>query len=506
MVLKFLGNKKGGGVGSVDYALSPDRVAEGTAIVLKGDEKITRELIAGIDNKHKTTFAVLSFEEANIPEAEKFKLMRAFEQTFFAGLRPDQYSTLWVQHTDKGRLELNCIIPKIELTTGKAYNPYNHGTDFHLADMFQNWANITHGYSDPKDPAKQSTVVGKRGKFTAYNGYRGLDKTLQEMVAAGTIQDRDDLIAALKENNIKVIDVTADYLEIQLPEAKNGKQPRPRKLQGHGIYTARFTSFDELSDIAREQAQRERAFADRRDRGEGREIGARLAESVRKRSEFNQARFRPKEPKNGATRRRDETRQSEVARGVEASPGQSPGITIIDPERSREDQSYERSHQQSNERPMEADQRRREPIPMGSIQRPVEVTQHDRIRSAAARYAQSRARRDGKRERRTVQISESNVRLNALDCRANEIAISSGRIISAAESTDYRAITEAVRGRQLRDNVAKSLERLSNELNRLVDNITSLVKELTKPKEAELFNQPHHIRHGEQEQGLFISR
>lgn len=493
MVLKFLGNKNGGGVGSVDYALSPDRVADGTAIILKGDERITRELIAGIDNKHKTTFAVLSFEEADIPEAEKFKLMRAFEQTFFAGLRPDQYNTLWVQHTDKGRLELNMIAPKIELTTGKAYNPYNHKTDFHLADMFQNWANIEHGYSDPKDPAKESRVSGKRGKFTAYNGYRQLDKMLQEMVAAGTIQDRTDLIESLKENNIKVIAVTADHLEIQLPEGKNGKQSKPRKLQGSGIYTDRFRSIDDLEDISGDKAQRARAFAGRRDRGEGREIGRRLTESVRKRSEFNQARFRPKEPKARNDSRRDETRQPEVARGIEASPEQSPGIARTDAERARELKIVPTENNRSSQQRPQETQEARKPIPMGSNQRDMGEIEHDRIRSAAARYAQSRARRNGSRKTRTARISESNIRINATDSGSGQIVGHCRRIIERAESiikrtksTDYRAIGEAVRGRQLRSYIAESVKQLPRILDRVTHAVVERVKELTKPIDREL--------------------
>lgn len=268
---------------SVDYVLSLDRVADGTAIVLKGDPSITRELIAGISNKQKTTFAVLSFKESDIPEAEKFELMRVFERTFFAGLKPEQYNVLWVQHTDKGRLELNCIVPKIELTTGKAFNPYFNKSDFHLADMFQNWANLAHGYADPKAEENKSRVSGSRKKFSAYKGYRQVDKILHEMVANGLIQDRDDLIETLKDNGISVLEVEPDKIKIQLPkDDKNGKQPKPRNLQGSGIYRAEFHCIDDLEDISREQVERARALANRDNRGESRKTGRRLAKSIYK--------------------------------------------------------------------------------------------------------------------------------------------------------------------------------------------------------------------------------
>ncbi|WP_434221106.1 hypothetical protein, partial [Klebsiella pneumoniae] len=36
----------------------------------------------------------------------------------------DQYACLWVEHRDKGRLELNFVIPNIELQSGKRLQPY----------------------------------------------------------------------------------------------------------------------------------------------------------------------------------------------------------------------------------------------------------------------------------------------------------------------------------------------------------------------------------------------
>jgi hypothetical protein len=350
--------------------------------------------------------------------------------------------------------------------------------------MFQNFVNITYGYSDPKDPAKQSTVVGKRGKFTAYNGYRGLDRTLQEMVAAGTLQDRDDLIAALKENNIEVIDITADYLEIQIPkDDSNGKQAKPRKLQGHGIYTDRFTSFDELSDIAREQAQRERAFAGRRDRGEGREIGARLAESIRKRGEFNQARFRPKESKNGATRRRDETRQPEVAREIEASPGQRP-IT-----RESIDQSSSAEQREPRSRNKESVGARKNDV--GSVRRDSYTNNledlNDRIRSTITRYVESRK---GRKRSRTRRSSE----------RAQRISLYTS-IDRTAATTDYRTIAEAHRQRKLRSYIAESVKQLPNIFNRVTRSIVERVREIIrKPIDQELFSKTHRLFNNDEEQ------
>jgi hypothetical protein len=66
----------------------------------------------------KYTSGVLSFAEADLPAGQREKLMASFERVLMPGLDKDQYSILWVEHADKGRLELNFLIPNTELLTG----------------------------------------------------------------------------------------------------------------------------------------------------------------------------------------------------------------------------------------------------------------------------------------------------------------------------------------------------------------------------------------------------
>ena len=75
--------------------------------------------------KHKTTMGVLAFEETYISEEEKHRMMLEFEELTFPGLDPSQYCFLWVEHTDKdGKIELNFLILKIELTSAKYLQPH----------------------------------------------------------------------------------------------------------------------------------------------------------------------------------------------------------------------------------------------------------------------------------------------------------------------------------------------------------------------------------------------
>ena len=135
MVVKFFGNKKGGSTASIDYLLN-ERKSKGTARLLQGDEQLTRDIINSLNFKQKTTVGCLSFEEKNISEDMKYQLMQDFENHLLPGMQ-DRYNILWVEHTDKGRLELNFVIPKIDLETQKSLNPYYHKADLPRIEKWQ---------------------------------------------------------------------------------------------------------------------------------------------------------------------------------------------------------------------------------------------------------------------------------------------------------------------------------------------------------------------------------
>ena len=119
----FSGRGSGGGSGPVDYLLGKNRDREG-ARVLRGDPEQVKELIDTLKFAQKYTAGVLSFEEKNISESEKERLMDSHERALLCGLDKDQYAVLWVEHRDKGRLELNHLIPSVELQTGKRLQVY----------------------------------------------------------------------------------------------------------------------------------------------------------------------------------------------------------------------------------------------------------------------------------------------------------------------------------------------------------------------------------------------
>lgn len=274
MVVKFFSNKKGGSAKAIDYLLN-EREQQGTAKVLQGDPQLTRQIINSIQFKQKTTVGCLSFEEPNISEDLKHQLIADFENHLLPGLEKEQYNILWVEHRDKGRLELNFVIPKIELTTQKSLNPYYHLADLPRVEKWQDLQNLAHGFSNPKDPSKQRTLQTNNKEIGLSKDYEQLDKLLHNLTLEGQIKNRDNLIELLQSNNIEVTRKGKDYLSIKLPESKKAK-----KFKG-SIYDEQFTSIGAIEDISQRAEQRAREFNNRDTQEEQQRIARELESYAR---------------------------------------------------------------------------------------------------------------------------------------------------------------------------------------------------------------------------------
>jgi len=195
MICKFFkgGRTFGGAKSAVNYLLN-ERVEKGQAKVLFGNPNITLSVIKNIKNKWKFSSGVMSFEET-LSDMEKKEIIEEFKRCFFAGLEDDQYNLLIVEHTDKGRTELHFLIPRVELTTGKAFNPYWHQKDFAKKDLFQDYINAKYNLTSPHIAQKQNLIKTKQpNKNWKKNELQEwIDKYITENVEQGLIQNADDV-------------------------------------------------------------------------------------------------------------------------------------------------------------------------------------------------------------------------------------------------------------------------------------------------------------------------
>ncbi|WP_447261511.1 relaxase/mobilization nuclease domain-containing protein [Serratia marcescens] len=204
MIIKIHSRGAGSGSGPVDYLLGKDRQRD-DARVLRGDAERTRELIDGCNFARAYTSGVLSFQEADIAEPEKARLMDEWEQTLMTGLDKDQYACLWVEHQDKGRLELNFVIPNIELQSGKRLQPYFDRADRPRVNAWQTLTNDRLGLRDPNDPAYRRPLTQAsdlpRDKQQAAEK---LTAGLMNLMAQGAIRSRQDVVTQLESIGLTV--------------------------------------------------------------------------------------------------------------------------------------------------------------------------------------------------------------------------------------------------------------------------------------------------------------
>jgi len=285
MVVKFFSNKGGGGIGAINYLFDKKRVALGEAKLLKGNEELTRKLISLIDNKQKLTVGCLSFLEKDIDEDLKFKLMEDFENILMAGLDKNQYNILWVQHTDKDRLELNFAIPKLELKSKKSLQPYYHKSDLARVEMWQDMTNLKYTFHNPKNPENQRNINTTKVEISKTKSYESLNKQIQNAVQERKIKCRDELILVLERSDIKITRKADDYLSLKLPNSKKARRFK------NDIYTSRFTSLESINMMKKEKKQEIENFQNMDVKNEIKRLSSRLEKYVENKSKKNKKKY-----------------------------------------------------------------------------------------------------------------------------------------------------------------------------------------------------------------------
>ncbi|MGL2488374.1 relaxase/mobilization nuclease domain-containing protein [Helicobacter pylori] len=321
MLVKFWGINQGGGDGdgSVNYLLN-ERVEQGTAKVLKGDANLTKSLLLSLTQKHKACVGCLSFEESNINDGLKYELMESFENALLTQEMQGRYNILWVEHTDKGRLELNFVIPKIDLGRQKAFNPYYHKVDLKRIDTWKDCINLKHNFTNPKDLEKQHNIQQHQTKNPKNKEllatYEKLDKLIQDNLGK-LFNSRDDIINFLKSNQCEVTRQGKDYISVKLPN-----EPKTKRLKGfyyHETFRTIADIREQLSEVRQRKIQRKHPNY-QRDSGNHAELLRELENKLHRHIEYKQQYYKqlhefnskePREPKEQLPRARDSQQRTQ---------------------------------------------------------------------------------------------------------------------------------------------------------------------------------------------------
>jgi len=281
MLNKIHNRGTGSGAGPVEYLLGKDGNREHSTL-LRGDPEMTISLIDSSKYQKKYTSGVLSFAEPNISKDQKQEIMDSFERVTFPGLDHDQYQILWVEHLDKGRLELNYVIPNVELSSGKRLQPYYHKVDGYRMNTWQNIINDKFVLSDPHDPAnKQLNKLDIVKDEETKKVIQAINNGLYKMAESGAITNRSEVITALESAGFEIARTTKNTVSIKNPE--NNRNIRLKGYlyeqnfrlgagvrEGHGRIHAEFKANSE------QRLQSNRSI---------------LKESIKTKREYNQERY-----------------------------------------------------------------------------------------------------------------------------------------------------------------------------------------------------------------------
>jgi len=258
VIVKFHARGTGGGAGPTQYLLGREYDREG-ATLLRGDPDEVAALIDSSKYAKKYTSGVLSFAEADLPPQQKQALMTSFEEALLPGMEARQYSCLWVEHRDKGRLELNFVIPNIELTSGKRLQPYYHAADKRRVEA---WATIQRAelkLADPHDPARRRALVTPRDlPPDRQKAAEQITSGLLALAEKGEIKSRADVVKTLTDAGFTVARETKSSISIADPDG--GKNLR---LKG-ALYERDFRLSPELRKEIRDASWSYRADVGKR--------------------------------------------------------------------------------------------------------------------------------------------------------------------------------------------------------------------------------------------------
>ena len=224
MIVKFFTHGTGGSKGVFDYLLNDKEQPDGKRLgaeVLRGDIDNQALLIDSLDFKQKYTSGCLSFTETadEVTAEQKNALMDGFEETLRAGLDVDRVSVSWIEHRDKGRLELNFVFADVDLEHGRAFQPYIHYQDKRRVNAWKDMQNIEHGFTDPNDPANKRLMAQRDNLPRDIKDARqAITDGLKALVVEGVIANRDDVIQALTDGGFEIARETDKAISIKNPD------------------------------------------------------------------------------------------------------------------------------------------------------------------------------------------------------------------------------------------------------------------------------------------------
>lgn len=238
--------------------------------------------------------------------------MQDFEQALFPGMDQSQYRVLWIEHQDKlneetgeRRLELNFLIPNVEIHTGQRLQPYYDKADRPRIDLFKKITNYEYQLHDADDPLyRQAVTTAKNLPKTVNEIKETLDIEATRAVESGLITDRQSMKKWLLDLGLEVTRETKKSLSIKNPN--DDEKARPIRLTG-AIYEQDFRLTETSQQLTIAASERYRREAEQRNQSDIQ----RYAEYSAKRSTELEQQYR--QHQNGYTAETERSNERDIA-------------------------------------------------------------------------------------------------------------------------------------------------------------------------------------------------
>ena len=265
MIVDFFEHGTGEASGPLDYFLGKNRDREHAKILL-GDVNEVAELIDCSPYEKRYTSGCLSFYESDLNEDDKAQIMRDFEKTLFPGLTTGNYRILWVEHRDKineetgeRRLELNFLIPNIEIESGKRLQPFFAKADLDRVDAFKKIVNYEYDLFDPDDPINRRSVKIAQNLPKESKEFKAqVHDEITLAICDDLIYDRKTLLDWCETVGFEVTKITKKQISIKNPETG-----RPEVFKGE-FYEQNFRNTAKSTELKAEASGRYRQRAEKR--------------------------------------------------------------------------------------------------------------------------------------------------------------------------------------------------------------------------------------------------
>jgi Toprim-like/Protein of unknown function (DUF3991)/Relaxase/Mobilisation nuclease domain len=230
MHIKFTKHGAGKASKAVRYLLGTHDhlgIERAEVAVLRGDPSQFVAVADALDFSRRYTSSVIAFAPTDRPTAGQIEAaLDGFASVAFAGIDADRVAWTAVKHAEKnGAVHIHILTARVDLATGKSLNIAPPGWQKSY-DPLRDAMNYENGWARPDDPARARLVQPQHRAFINAAELRaGLSATkdpkaviteyLLNGIEAGLINNRKDIISALKDAGFEIHRSGKDYISIR---------------------------------------------------------------------------------------------------------------------------------------------------------------------------------------------------------------------------------------------------------------------------------------------------